>query len=513
MADVCKQGGNSLNSTKVLIAFVPGVMGSRLHLTAGGDWDPDDQRWTGAMSRWLLAKADSERAQLKFDRGASVSPPPNNISSVVTLTADETRRGLGSIVWTFYGPFLRSLLASYGTNQTVVFGFGYDWRQTNVLSGADLAQRINQAADSECADGVIIISHSMGGLATRSALQQDAKLNGRTMGVIHVFQPAAGAVTLYRRFYTGMVLGFDAATSNECTLFGDDADKFATIVSGLNGPMELLPTTNYTDGGSTSWLNCTYKGSAISVGGALIYDFYRLKRATSTVRCTDKPPALGGPTTTTVVVPDELASRVDTAKAFHDGLPGSFKHQNTFAIVGTQLATDVRFLQDSSNVNQFRNAPQRRAEGDGTVPASSASLLFPGQAFTVADICNNAARQFVVNGVAHAAAFNDSGVRDLVDKLIRRILGILCFGPPSPPSPTGDYNQEDSNEMVASSDGATDSGNDDTDEDGSATDADSAVASNDSGDSASDGWQDDGGFDSAVADGSTSSDDSDSGLA
>jgi hypothetical protein len=66
------------------------------------------------------------------------------------------------------------------------------------------------------------------------------------------------------------------------------------------------------------------------------------------------------------------------------------------------------------------------------VPATSASSLFPGQAYTSADICNSSARQFQVTGVQHAAAFSDTVVQGITLNLIRRILGILC-----PPSSTG----------------------------------------------------------------------------
>ena len=441
MADLCKQGDNSLNCTKVVIAFVPGVMGSRLSFTAGGSWDPDDKSMTGVMSRWYMAGADSERAQLKFDKGANVIVGNSGKKISPPLTPDESNKGYGGIVWSFYGPFARLLAGTkFGTFQTPVYVFGYDWRQSNKVSGADLATRINNAIDAEKTDKVIIVSHSMGGLATRSALFQNATLSGRLLGIIHVFQPATGAVVLYRRFYTGMVQNVDAATSAECTVFGDTADKFATIVSGLNGPMELLPNANYVDdvpaGASwkATWLDYTVPGpppTPVSLGGSNIYLVYTMKWPASLFRCSQHPPGLGGRTTKTAVVPADLALRLDVAEAFHKEL-GAYKHDKTFAIYGSGETTDARFLQDSSGTNRYADAQQRRSAGDGTVPATSASSLFPGQAYTSADICNSSARQFQVTGVQHAAAFSDTVVQGITLNLIRRILGILC-----PPSSTG----------------------------------------------------------------------------
>ncbi len=42
MAEICRQGANTLDSRIVPIIFVPGVMGSRLHFpTVDQYWDPD----------------------------------------------------------------------------------------------------------------------------------------------------------------------------------------------------------------------------------------------------------------------------------------------------------------------------------------------------------------------------------------------------------------------------------------------------------------------------------------
>ena len=493
MAEVCKQGDNSLSCTTILIAFVPGVMGTRLHFDSGSDWDPDDNGYFGAMSHWYKATPDDERAELKYDRHATVMTV--NPDQTIKLTGDEIARGYGSVVWSYYGPFLRFLNAVNYPTLTPVYAFGYDWRQSNSQSGKDLASRINQTADSQQADGVIIVSHSMGGLATRSALQQDSNLNARLLGIIHVFQPASGAVVLYRRFYSGMVAGVDGEKA-ECVVFGNTADKFATIISGLNGPIELLPTCNYVDGADPRWLSCTYNGAPTSFDSKSIFNVYRMTRAESLTRCTDKPPALGGPTTRTVVVPTELALRVDSAKAFHDGL-GLYKHPNTFAIFGTGRSTDVRFLQSSDDINQFRDTPQRRDEGDGTVPASSASVLFPGQAFALADICKEAARQFIVYGVSHSGAFNNGDVRTLVNKLILRVLGVLCL---NPPSPTGDYNPIDSGQLLASNENYEEAKVNDNDEPGA----------NNPGDSTGDGWQNDDSSGSEVAEEQADDDSTDS---
>jgi hypothetical protein len=51
MTDVCRVGDNTLDKKTVLIVFVPGVMGSRLHFTDIGEfWNPNS-KWD--MMHWL----------------------------------------------------------------------------------------------------------------------------------------------------------------------------------------------------------------------------------------------------------------------------------------------------------------------------------------------------------------------------------------------------------------------------------------------------------------------------
>ena len=195
---VARIGINTLNKVKVPLIFIPGVMGSRLSFTASDQkWNPDRKR---DMVHWIFVSADKERLQLHYLAPATVmTDSPDN-----DLDKDEKNRGWEGVAWKYYGDFLRALNKErFGLAETPVYAVGYDWRQGNKDAGAYIASHIDRILQQEEAQHCILFTHSMGGLAARAALQVAPDLKGKALGVIHVFQPVAGAAVAYRRFLTG----------------------------------------------------------------------------------------------------------------------------------------------------------------------------------------------------------------------------------------------------------------------------------------------------------------------
>ncbi len=399
------------------IVFVPGVMGSRLHFTAIDEaWDPDSN-W--AMIHWL--RIGTERARTEFRN----STPVEIMGHQKGLTDDEVTRGYGGLSMEFYVGFARYLQGldrQFNQNvHTPVYGVGYDWRQSNKDSGAYVTREVERIMGIEGAGQVILVSHSMGGMVTRSAMKSG--LAGKVLGVIHIFQPVDGAVVLFRRFFTGAVKAIDGGFGL-ATILGNTGDKFAATSSGMPGPIQLLPTNNYRDTAGP-WL--TYKaGGAQATWPGDVFDLY------AGAVC---PPALmnfARPTGFSAAGAADLRANIQLAKGFHAEL-GHYQHPRTKTIHSSRLLTDMAIIFDpptqpapvmttiytEEGPMQMMVTPdwsskgaqrQARAEGDGTVPRTSGNPLAPNVE--------------IRGGVEHSAACGEAAgeVRDDVKKWIIEFL-------------------------------------------------------------------------------------------
>lgn len=208
MANISRVSENTLNTNLVPIIFVPGVMGSRLHFTHSGEyWDPDN---ISRMLHWVCIDAEKEMWELEFAAPAEVMVEQDGNDDIVVLSENEKRRGWAGVAWSSYGDFLR-WLGKFDFSPAVcpVYCVGYDWRQGNQKSGNYLAARIPKILDDAKAEKAILLTHSMGGLVARSAMNGNPVLEKQVLGVVHTVQPVAGAVVLYRRLFTGMIGGLD----------------------------------------------------------------------------------------------------------------------------------------------------------------------------------------------------------------------------------------------------------------------------------------------------------------
>jgi pimeloyl-ACP methyl ester carboxylesterase len=446
---VARVGDNTLDTATIPIVFVPGVMGSRLHFTSIDEsWDPDSN-W--AMIHWVRISA--ERCRQEF----ALSNPAEVMNDNDDLTAAQRDRGWAGVAWDFYGQFVRDLAAQrFSRYRTPVYVIGYDWRQNNRDSGNAVASRIRGILASEGAERFILISHSMGGLVTRSCLKNHSDIADKLMGVVHIAQPVNGGVVLVRRMFTGAISSVDGGTGLS-TILGDTRPKFQTIMSALPGPMQLLVTPNYRDTNGSWWYdyvtfehpNVTHRWEGNS------WDLY-LQPAS--------PPGLLAPAgesyAITGAVRTEFVRRIGEARSFHDGL-GLWKHERTWAINSTGQTVDMRVhfqlpplrvevqilpgdgfgggsvlyygtradgstaYVDSPNPANRGNIMRRRNESDGTVPISSAEGLFPGQHHGVGTTGDyNQLRQFRISGATHDAICHHRDCERRLFDIMRHILGI-----------------------------------------------------------------------------------------
>ena len=401
---------------KIPIIFAPGVMGSRLHFTAINEyWDPDD-KWR--MIHWLRIGAETARTQLRWTTPCAVMTTAGD-----DITAVELEHGYAGVANAFYVPFLRYLRAQdFNLNvDTPVHAVGYDWRQSNKSSGEYLTREVDRILGIEGAGQCILVSHSMGGMVTRSAMKSG--LAGKVLGVVHVYQPVDGAVVMYRRFFTGATKELDPSGDGPFgglnSIIGNTGDKFATTSSGMPGPMQLLPTNNYQDTGGAAWLTFKIEGQTSSWPGD-VYDHYNGVAS---------PPAIA-PRTLIPAAAADLRTTCNVAKAFHADL-ARYQHPKTKTIHSSGLVADMAILFDPpvqpspvtttvagwfGTTHQVTTTPAwtsrgarriARATSDGTVPNTSGNPLKPN---------------VEVQGVEHSAACNDGPTRDHVKKWIEEFL-------------------------------------------------------------------------------------------
>jgi len=369
------------------VILLPGVMGTRLRL-GHLPWDPDDP---AAMLEWRGAELETKREllspghttgeiddELGLTARASVwlDPVLQRLAARHGFTDEKElaiARGWAGPAWGFYGRALLGLqrglnpdLDAGGTTEPFpVFGFGYDWRQSNLTSAAELHEFVDATRRTTSADQVILVTHSMGGLVARAACGVDQHFAPKVAKVIHVGQPADGAPTCYRRFLTGVVADFDdhAPITDPVSwvqehvlahIIGTTAREYATLMSELPGPMQLLPNTRFGAQLDQPWLIDT---TGTDIGGAAAYDTYRRSDQfgiTTSVAGT--------------AIADALFRRLEEAEQFHE-LIGGVSHPTTVCIYGTGIATD-RYTRPGHGHGHL--VPRSRT-GDGTVDECSAN--------------------------------------------------------------------------------------------------------------------------------------------
>jgi subtilisin family serine protease len=370
--------------TVIPVILLPGVMGTRLTFPKANlpDWDPDA---TVGMLKWFGASGADKMAGLAF----------NSRADIIADSKDPVRheRGWDKIARANYQPLIDAIEAEFSFPPQIpaigpprlrcpVWVFAYDWRQSNYTHAQGLDAFVSSVLERERAEQVILITHSMGGLVARAALQAMPKLKGKVKGVIHTVIPSCGAVVAARRFRTGFDRKIDGSLGEvmvemlqeglgvEADLAAADdegaaAAKFATnwlfqaifsdstfsaspefynrLMSVVRGPVELLPS----DAAPKAW----WPPLAKEPLGTSVWEVYgRTWPKGGLVHPSVAPTADGA----------NLLTRFTEAHAFHDRIAGQY-HPVTGLVLSTGFTTDVML-----------DPEKRPKEGDGTVPEFSA---------------------------------------------------------------------------------------------------------------------------------------------
>lgn len=216
------------------IVVVPGIMGTRLRL-ASKDWDPDRTKYMGEQWAW----PDSIEMRAHLDR----REPANVLHDGTSHSAEERARGWAALPEEYYGHLLRELQSRYATFSSSVtcpvYAFGYDWRQDNQESATACVAFARRVLETEGAQSLIFVTHSMGGFVVRRALLDDQGLGHKTVCVMHAGQPVLGAPVAYRRHLHGVSRSFDGWKMR--ALLGGSPEDTLRLFSAMPSAMQLLP--------------------------------------------------------------------------------------------------------------------------------------------------------------------------------------------------------------------------------------------------------------------------------
>lgn len=450
---------DTLSSMYVPIVFVPGVMGSRIDMpSAQLTWDPDT---LSKMAQWATFQLNG-RSSRQWNRAAlspswsqanvltSLSDTARNhvVAELAALYGDQNAtnpspdpievyygrtRGWAGCAWGFYGPILLHLESIFNrSGNHPVYGFGYDWRDSNSNSGAKLNALISRllSESNGVAQDVVIVTHSMGGLVVRGALVNDPTLDAKIRGVVHTVQPSNGAVACYRRFFTGAVGSLDGSGSRERFLnnvMGGTPGEYAYCLSGAPGPLQLLPNHIYQP--DEPWLE--YPTGQLDLTN--VYDIYALYGWPGLQGAVNSGQTECGSADDIANqrAVNDLLTNLASAAEFHTNA-ATMAHRNTLALYSLGLTTDdhVRFLNPYPPTAtwvapQWGDLPQDMdllhcGSGDGTVPKVSAqcpalSLAMP-------------AEPFLPKALGHSDVFQNDAFRTRTAELVAMLLRVSPGG-------------------------------------------------------------------------------------
>ena len=332
-----------------------------------------------------------------------------------------------------------------------VHAAGYNWLLSNEDAGKDIAKRIKkiikhyQDLKFDC-EKVIIVTHSMGGLAARAACHADmGNIADIVAGVVHGEQPALGAAAAYKRMHAG----FEAdgwLGSIVARALGKTGREVTAVLANARGGLELLPTKRY----PTGWLRLQ-AGHTIEMQLPVsnpykeIYaerdKWWRLMTP-EWIKPSDKPI----PTFMLNSIWNNYLDRLSLVEAFHDKL-GDYYHDITHAHYGVdrnhrawgnftwilKYAFRKTTLTDAENAELIDNDAMGKMtikahlessgygrsdyiksdqdqSGDGTVPEVSG-----------ADSASKAKFSTKMTGYDHQGSYSNKSVKDVTTYSVARI--------------------------------------------------------------------------------------------
>ena len=227
-----------------------------------------------------------------------------------------------------------------------VHAFGYNWLKSNGEEAKALAPKIDKLIKTyndngfDC-PGVILVTHSMGGILARALIHPDyGNIKDKVLGIVHGVMPTTGAAAAYKRMRAGFEGGGIKADIIQGVL-GDDGAKVTAVLANAQGGLELLPAAAY----GTQWLRVQDQGGKFLAqwpqGNAVdeIYtagphQWWRLINPAwiDPAGQIDKPPNKGGKTEEQIG-PKATMERVKEAMKFANTIQNTF-HERTYAHYG-----------------------------------------------------------------------------------------------------------------------------------------------------------------------------------
>jgi pimeloyl-ACP methyl ester carboxylesterase len=263
-----KQGAANKLAVKretVPIIFVPGIMGTRMKNSAGEKvWDPDDAFFMLRKYGLVSTDAADKKAALigkKFSEDflePYLDDAEHNEDKLEDFPG-AAERGWGAVSWKSYGQILSSLHTRTWPSvlrlcfELPVYAFGYNWTASNSSSGKKLKAFIEEVVSKHSCQHVIIVTHSMGGLVTRSACIEHGA-NAKVLGIIHGVQPVTGSAAAYWRMKGGFERT-DLMSIPAAWVLGTNGEEVTALLGNMPGGLQLLPSQHYADNtGSKQWL-------------------------------------------------------------------------------------------------------------------------------------------------------------------------------------------------------------------------------------------------------------------
>ena len=250
--------------------------------------------------------------------------PWGKMTGHTALTEDDLKEKLGDKYW------------------FPVHAAGYNWLRSNDEAGKALALQIDtiighyKKLGFPC-EKVILVTHSMGGLAARAACHPEiGNAAANVAGIVHGEQPAIGAAAAYKRMHAGFEAGglFNIVSLIIARALGWSGKEVTAVLSNAPGGLELLPTKLYPPG----WLRVQHGEKdlmpplPVSNPYAEIYTekdkWWRLMNPEWI------DPGNGDKSSDAVdKIWDDYLVRLDSAEKFHDTL-GAYYHPLTHAHYG-----------------------------------------------------------------------------------------------------------------------------------------------------------------------------------
>lgn len=420
------------------ILFVPGIMGSNIKVVDTGKtngqsiaWRPDgaglsDLRRSASERQTLLDPTNTEvDTAVTFKKKTVVIP-----LSGMSLDATE-KRGWGSVMWGSYGeilhylelnansacfwePALKKVVSSavwqpliekglitngaaYKLQQPElehlsqfwfpVHAVGYNWLQSNEVSGIYLAKKISetitfyqkQFKSKDACQKVILLTHSMGGLVARAAVHPEmGKAKESVLGIVHGVMPAIGAASTYKRMRSGFgpqsIFTKEGQTNG---VLGENGKEVTAVLGHSPGGLQLLPNKEYLPNGWLKVEGLTSKPYVIATSGNPYSSIYIEKdKWWRLVNSSWLDPASKFASGRKADAWDSYAAALTSAEKFHDSLAGQY-HANSYVFYGLDKEKKYLAYGDVFWKSNGRG-PVERFEKKGTPTTSNESLLQNG---------------------------------------------------------------------------------------------------------------------------------------